>query len=106
MRILLLGFDAADSARLADLLGSGFEISLTRGDRADLVCLGPGVSGGDAVAFLEQNPDARSVVLAAGREPELFQDFIDDDRIFFLSRRPPPLGEVAALLRSALAHDE
>ncbi|HYK05875.1 MAG TPA: ABC transporter transmembrane domain-containing protein [Thermoanaerobaculia bacterium] len=106
MRILLLGFDAADSARLAELLGSGVEVSLTSGDRADLVCLGPGVSGGDAVAFLEQHPDARSVVLAAGREPELFQDFIDDDRIFFLSRRPPPLGEVAALLRSALAHDE
>lgn len=106
MRILLLGFDAAEAARLAELLGSGVEVSLTSGDRADLVCLGPGLSGRDAVAVLQQNPNARSVVLAAGREPELFQDFIDDDRIFFLSRRPPPLGEVAALLRSALAHDE
>ncbi|HEX6099578.1 MAG TPA: ABC transporter transmembrane domain-containing protein [Thermoanaerobaculia bacterium] len=106
MRILLLGFDAAEAARLAELLGSGVEVSVTSGDRADLVCLGPGLSGRDAVAVLEQSPDARSVVLAAGREPELFQDFIDDDRIFFLSRRPPPIGEVAALLRSALAHDE
>lgn len=106
MRILLLGFDTAGAARLAELLGSGIEVSTTSGDRADLVCLGPGLSGRDAVAVLEQNPNVRSVVLAAGREPELFQDFIDNDRIFFLSRRPPPLGEVAALLRSALAHDE
>src|SRR5687768_17831282 len=37
-------------------------------------CLGPGLSGGDAVAVLERHPDVRSVVLAAGREPELFQD--------------------------------
>ena len=106
MRILLLGFDAAEAARLAELLGSGVEVSVTSGDRADLCCLGPGLSGRDAVTVLEQNRDVRSVVLAAGREPELFQDFIDDDRIFFLSRRPPPIGEVAALLRSALGHDE
>jgi ATP-binding cassette, subfamily B, bacterial len=106
MRILLLGFDAADTTRLAELLGSGVEVSVTSGDRADLVCLGPGLSGRGAVTVLEQNPQIRSVVLAAGREPELFQDFIDNDTVFFLSRRPPPLGEVAALLRSALAHDE
>jgi ABC-type bacteriocin/lantibiotic exporter with double-glycine peptidase domain len=106
MRILLLGFDAADTTRLAELLGSGVDVSGTGGDPADLICLGPELSGRDAVTVLEQNPHARSVVLAAGREPELFQDFINDDSIFFLSRRPPPLGEVAALLRSALAHDE
>jgi ATP-binding cassette, subfamily B, bacterial len=104
--LLLLGFDAADAARLEELLGSGIEVSVTSGDRADLVCLGPGVSGHDAVTLLEQNPNARYVVLAAGREPELFQDFIDSDSIYFLSRRPPPLAEVAALLRSALAHDQ
>jgi ATP-binding cassette subfamily B protein len=106
MRILLLGFDTAGATRLAELLGSDVEVSRTSGDPADLVCLGPALSGRDAVAVLQQNPHARSVVLAAGREPELFQDFIDSDSIFFLSRRPPPLGEVAALLRSALAHDE
>ncbi len=105
--LLLLGFDAADATRLGEeLLGSGIEISTTSGDRADLVCLGPGLSGRDAVTLLEQNPNARYVVLAAGREPELFQDFIDSDSIYFLSRRPPPVAEVAALLRSALAHDE
>ena len=106
MRILLLGFDAADTTRLAELLGSGVEVSVTSGDSANLVCLGPGLSGRDAVTVLEQHPQARSVVLAAGREPELFQDFIDSDTIFFLSRRPPPLAEVAALLRSALGHDD
>jgi ATP-binding cassette subfamily B protein len=104
--LLLLGFDAADAARLEELLGSGIEVSATSGDHADLVCLGPELSGRDAVTFLEQNPNARYVVLAAGREPELFQDFIDSDAIFFLSRRPPPLAEVAALLRSALDQDD
>ena len=104
--VLLLGFDAAGAARIAELLEGEAEVSRTSGDDADLVCLGPGLSGRDAVTVLEQNPNARYVVLAAGREPELFQDFIDTDVVFFLSRRPPPLGEVAALLRSALAHDE
>jgi ATP-binding cassette subfamily B protein len=112
--LLLLGFDAADAAQLAELLGQEAAVSVaTREDdarTAHIVCLGPGLQGRDAAAFLEraiaQNPAARHVVLAAGGEPELFQDFIDTDAIFFLSRRPPPLGEVAALLRSALAHDE
>ena len=106
MNIILLGFDGADAARLAELLGSGIEVSLTSEANADLVCLGPGLSGRDALNVLEQHPHIRSIVLAAGREPEIFQDFIDSDVIYFLSRRPPPLDEVAALLRSALAHDE
>jgi ATP-binding cassette subfamily B protein len=119
--LLLLGFDAADAARLAELLEGEADVSAAAG-RDDallrlagasaplLVCLGPALEGRNAAAFVEraiaQNPAARHVVLAAGGEPELFQDFIDTDAIFFLSRRPPPLGEVAALLRSALAHDE
>jgi len=101
--LLLLGFDAADAARLAELLEDDAEISSAT---ADVVCLGPALTGRDAVAAMEQHPHARHVVLAAGREPELFQDFIDSDAIFFLARRPPPLAEVAALLRSALMHDE
>jgi ATP-binding cassette, subfamily B, bacterial len=104
--VLLLGFDAAGAARIAELLEGEADVSRSSEERADLVCLGPGFSGRDAVTVLEQHPNARHVVLAAGREPELFQDFIDNDTIFFLSRRPPPLDEVAALLRSALAHDE
>jgi ATP-binding cassette subfamily B protein len=112
--VVLLGFDAADATRLAELLGQETEVSVSAAEDdaagAPIVCLGPGLEGRQAAAFLERsiakNAAARHVVLAAGREPELFQDFIDSDAIFFLSRRPPPLVEVAALLRSALAHDE
>ncbi|HYR30020.1 MAG TPA: hypothetical protein VEU30_16235, partial [Thermoanaerobaculia bacterium] len=98
-KVLLLGFDAADAARLEELVAIS-------GDGRDVVCLGPALSGRDAVTVLAQHPNARHIVLAAGNEPELFQDFIDSDSLFFLSRRPPPLDEIAALLRSALAHDE
>ena len=45
-------------------------------------------------------------VVSAGRETELFQDFVDADALFFLARRPPPLTEVAALLRSAARHEQ
>jgi ATP-binding cassette subfamily B protein len=117
MRILLLAFDTAEAAQLAKLLGSEAEVSVAAGEDDALqrlsgqlvVCVGPNLGGRDAVAFLQRaaarSPAVRHVVLAAGREPELFQDFVDADAIFFLSRRPPPLGEVAALLRSALRHD-
>jgi ABC-type bacteriocin/lantibiotic exporter with double-glycine peptidase domain len=109
-RVVLAGFDAADAARLAELLDGDAQVSGVGAPEAGapthVVCLGPLLSGRQAVSALEQNPNARSVVLAAGGEAELFQDFIDSDAIFFLSRRPPPLSEVAALLRSALAHDE
>src|SRR5262245_37862492 len=108
-RVVLAGFDAADAARLAELLDGAAQVSADD-DSAHIFCLGPRLEGLHAAAFLQRaaarNPTARHVVLAAGREPELFQDFVDSDAIFFISRRPPPLGEVAALLRSALDHDE
>ncbi len=119
--LLLLAFDAGGAAQLAELLEGEADVftpageddalrQLTETEARVLLCLGPGLGGREAAAFLEravaQSPAARYVVLAAGREPELFQDFVDSDAIFFLSRRPPPLGEVAALLRSALGHEQ
>jgi ATP-binding cassette, subfamily B, bacterial len=106
MRLVLLGFEGTEAAELAERIGR--EEADDGG--APVICLGPGISGAEAAAFLSrsraQDAAARYVVLAAGNEPEIFQDFINDDAIFFLSRRPPPLDEVAALLRSALQHDD
>ncbi len=115
--LLFFAFDAAAAPQLAEMLESEADISVAESEGDALrrlndvvLCLGPNRSGRDAASFLGRavalNPAARHVVLAAGPEPELFQDFIDADEVFFLSRRPPPLGEVAALLRSALNHDD
>src|SRR6185436_9025821 len=106
MRLVLLGFDATEAAQLAERIGR----EETEDGGAPVICLGPGISGAEAAAFLgrsrARDAAARYVVLADGRGTEIFQDFINDDAIFFLSRRPPPLDEVAALLRSALQHDD
>ena len=119
--LLLVAFDAFEAEQLARLLGSEARVSVAAGGDDALrrmseareslvVCVGPGLEGRDAAAFMERavahDRGARYVVLAAGREPELFQDFVDADAVFFLSRRPPPAGEVAALLRSALTHGQ
>lgn len=105
--LLLPGFDAADAAKLAEILGDAAVITTSLDAR--LVCIGPQLLGAHAAAFVESHvvdhPNARYVVLAAGDAPELFQDFVDDDRIFFLARRAPSLDDVASLLRSAFAHD-
>ncbi len=42
------------------------------------------------------------IVAAAGPDPLLFQDLIAEDRIFFLSQRPPALDELAALIGNAV----
>src|SRR5689334_10130846 len=104
--ILLLGFDTDEAAQLAGMLGDEIEVSAAAGEDEALrglgagvvLCLGPGLSGREAAAFLARAVDkgGRFVVLAAGGEPELFQDFVDADALFFLARRPPPLAEVAA----------
>ncbi|HSY47943.1 MAG TPA: ABC transporter transmembrane domain-containing protein [Thermoanaerobaculia bacterium] len=118
--LFLLGFEAAAAARLAELLDGEAGISVVAGEEdalervteagSGLLCIGPRLSGNDAAGFLGRlagrAPGIRCVVLAAGPEAERFQEHVNDDRIFFLSRRPPPLDEVAVLLRSALMHDE
>ena len=115
--LLLLGFDAAEAAQLAELLGPDAEVTIAAEERdalrhlagaapGTLLCLGSNLTASDAADFLRRVPAVRAVVLAAGSEPEMFQDFVDADQIFFLSRRPPPLHEVAVLLRGALRHDQ
>jgi hypothetical protein len=42
------------------------------------------------------------IVAAAGPDPLLFQDLIAEDRIFYLSQRPPALDELAALIGNAV----
>jgi ATP-binding cassette subfamily B protein len=117
--LVLTGFDEADAVQLADRLRAEAEVSVTDYESAAssiiatgarLLCVGPRIAPETAAELLEHlaaaTPGVRTVVLAAGDEPDLFQAAVDDDRLFFLTRHPPPIEEIAALLRGAVAHDQ
>src|ERR1041385_8412671 len=84
--ILLFGFDAAEAAQLAEMLGNETGVSaaaeeeeaLRRLNAGVVLCFGPRLGGREAATFLARAVDmgARFVVLAAGEEPELFPDFV------------------------------
>ncbi len=52
--------------------------------------------------FPPAQPQPLHIVAAAGPDPLLFQDLIAEDRIFYLSQRPPALDELAALIGNAV----
>ena len=72
------------------------------------LCLGAAFPERSALDLLERAealPEAASrlnLVLAGGPDLAAFQDWIDQDRIFYLTSEPIPADDVAALLRSAL----
>lgn len=47
-------------------------------------------------------PAPLHIVAAAGPDPQLFQDLIAEDRIYYLSQRPPAPDELAALIANAV----
>ncbi len=116
---LLVGFDPADAGRLAGALREAGVALRTAGDGAEalallarreagVLCLGPGVAGRVALELLRQaiaaetGPPRCHVVLAAGPDPGIFQELIDRDRLFYLSREPLPPADLAGLLRAAV----
>jgi hypothetical protein len=72
------------------------------------LCLGAGFPEGRALDLLERSEalsgaEGRiNLVLAGGPDLSAFQDWIDQDRLFYLTSEPIPADDVAALLRSAL----
>ena len=78
-------------------------------DEVAVAVLGAELRGEAARAFLSETKErfpalvTRFVVLAAGREPSLFQPFVDDDTIFFLTESPVAPEEMHAIVRSAAA---
>lgn len=122
---------AAALPRLAVLLVGGGEVeaplrSLARGEyeisavpdaeaalrvlasrRVSVLCIGPAVEGAaarDLVTTVEGLPEPPEVrlVLAGGPDLSLFQDLIDDSRLYYLSQAPPAPRELDALLRTAI----
>jgi len=119
--ILLAGFDAGDGEEVRELLGPDLELLVAESREAALAllgsrsfavfCLGGRFTGPDALRLVEEGvakvgepegPAPLNIVLSAGPDPTLFQDLIADDRIFYLTQRPPEAGELAALLKNAL----
>jgi hypothetical protein len=103
--VLLAGFEepeaAARSLREARLALQGRETAV--------LCLGKLLSPVEARSLLEgtPQPDGGSplvLLTAAGPDPVLFQDLIDEDRLFYLSQGELPPRELSDLVRSALAH--
>jgi membrane fusion protein (multidrug efflux system) len=119
--VLLVGFEAGEAQALAGALRAEGVLARAAGDREEalallarreigVVCLGAGLPGWAALEFLrraaagEPAPGRAHVVLAAGPDPRIFQELLDEDRIFYLSRAPLAPADLTGLLRAAVGH--
>ena len=115
---LLAGFDAVTAEVCRRRLEGEVRV-LTAGSEEEALqvlaerpvaalCLGAGFAEGRALDLLERAealPESArrlNLVLAGGPDLSAFQDWIDQDRLFYLTAEPIPADDVAALLRSAL----
>ncbi len=115
--IVLAGFEAGEYPALERLVLAGADLlsaataeeatALLDAREVAVLCIGGAITGSAALGLLtearERQPDAATVaiVLAAGPDVTIFQDFVDDASLFYLSRRPLPADDLAALLESA-----
>ncbi|MCG8461088.1 MAG: GAF domain-containing protein [Holophagales bacterium] len=73
-----------------------------------VLCLGAGLDTEAALRLLRVAPAPapryrrQDVLLAAGGDLGVFQDLVDAERVFYLSRRPPPPADSAAIVASAV----
>ena len=114
--VLLAGFGEPEAAELRSLLEADCRVSAARslrearmalqGKEVAVLCLGKLLSPVEARSLLETAPDPAgsplALLTAAGPDPELFQDLIDEDRLFYLSQGELPPRELSDLVRSAL----
>lgn len=115
--VLLAGFGEPEATELRSLLEDDCRMATARllpevrtalqDKEVAVLCLGRLLSPLEARSLLEtQSPPAGSpplvLLTAAGPNPELFQDLIDRDRLFYLSQGELPSRELSELVRSAL----
>ena len=116
---LLAGFDPGSVEACLRLLGPELHLLVADSEAEALrllaaqpvavLAVGAGISGDRArrlVADAEAIPAVpgrMNLVLAGGPDPSLFQELIDDDRLFYLSQEPVPSTDLIALLRGAVA---
>ncbi|HVG07465.1 MAG TPA: GAF domain-containing protein [Thermoanaerobaculia bacterium] len=113
--VLLAGFGEAETAELRSLLEDDCRVATARllseartalqGKEVAVLCFGRLLSPLEARALLDDPAGNHPLVLltAAGPQPELFQDLIDEDRLFYLSQGELPPRELSELVLSALA---
>jgi membrane fusion protein (multidrug efflux system) len=75
--------------------------------RVAVLCLGSGLAGERVRDFLAgldalPVPPPLRLVLAGGPDLSIFQDLIDESRLYYLSQAPPAPRELDALLRTAV----
>jgi membrane fusion protein (multidrug efflux system) len=75
--------------------------------RVAVLCLGSGLAGERARDFLAglealPVPPPLRLILAGGSDLSIFQDLIDESRLYYLSQAPPAPRELDALLRTAV----
>jgi multidrug efflux pump subunit AcrA (membrane-fusion protein) len=109
LEVLVCPTADAEAARLA--LGA---LGGRPGRQIAVVCLGERYPGEEArrliagrqldetAAGIASGPPPLHIVAAAGPDPQLFQDLIAEDRIYYLSPRPPAPDELAALIGNAV----
>ena len=117
--VLLVGLGANEPAGLRDSLGADYRLlavetldgalkQLHR-NRVAIVCLGPSLHGPEAAEalrrLLEEFPDDERlhIVFSGGLDLQLFQDWVERRKIFYLSRRPLDGEALVELLVSAVA---
>lgn len=118
--VLLCGFSAAIGHQLAAQLDSTMRLrqvaspdealAVLRQDEVAVLCVGEPWVGKAAEQFLQAahalgNTHRRlDMVLSAGDEPEIFQDLIDQDLLYYMSPKAPPLDDIGRILNSASNH--
>jgi GAF domain-containing protein len=118
--VLLAGFGEPETAELRSLLEDDCRVATARslteartalqdkqGREVAVLCLGRLLSPFEARSLLEaMSGPAGShplvLLTAAGPDPALFQDLIDEDRLFYLSQGELPPRALSELVRSAL----
>jgi membrane fusion protein (multidrug efflux system) len=112
--VLLAGFEESEARELRRLLEDGCEVQTAPGVRearrldsreVAVLCLGPLLSPDESQSLAGQASGGATFVLltAAGPDLTLFQDLVDEDRLFYLSLGALPVLELSDLIRSALA---
>jgi membrane fusion protein (multidrug efflux system) len=116
---LLAGFDGESVEACLRLLGPELHLLVADSEAEALrllaaqpvavLAVGAGISGDRARRLVEEAeaipaiPGRMNLILAGGPDPNLFQELIDDDRLFYLSQEPVPSADLMALLRGAAA---
>ncbi len=100
--VAVVCFGEGAGGETAKRLIAGHEIDAVLGADSDAASGTKGAKEAGTAATTPPRVPPLHIVAAAGPDPEIFQELIAEDRIFYLSQRPPAPEELAALIGSAV----